>query len=110
MGDQIVVLPLDHVALLYFDGHRIELKIPHRNLSDSRCEDRCNGRCNSIGRSATIAFAPEIPRANQECATDDNRKPADDEQPNPRWSLTGVPPLSFSLRLSIHVCTSFIAS
>jgi hypothetical protein len=51
MRNQIVVLPLDHVSLLHLDGHRIKLKIPHRNLSDSRC----NGWCNSSGRSTAVA-------------------------------------------------------
>lgn len=106
MGHQIIVPPLDHVAALYLNGHRVKLKIAHRNLSDSRC----NGRCNSIGRRTVIGGTVGTPRANEECATDDNRKPADAEQPNPQCSLTGTSPVSFLLSLSIHVSTSFIAS
>jgi hypothetical protein len=50
MGDQVVVLPLNRLALLHLDIHRIKLKIPHRNLSDGRC----NGRCNGFSRSVVI--------------------------------------------------------
>ena len=82
MGDKVVVLPLDHFALLHLDGHRIKLKIPHRNLSD--------GRCNGFGRNATIAFAPEIPSANEECATDDDRKPTDADKPKSQHSVTST--------------------
>ena len=103
MGDQIVVLPLDHVALLYFEGHRIKLKIPHRNLSDSRCEDGCNGRCNSIGRSAAIACVARTPRANQECAADDDRKPADAEQPKSQHSATSARLASLAVNRSRHI-------
>ena len=103
MGDQIVVLPLDHVAVLYFEGHRIKLKIPHRNLSDSRCEDRCDGRCKSIGGSATIAFAFEIPRANQECATDDDRRPKDAEKPKSPHSATSARFAFLAVNRSMHI-------
>ena len=103
MGDQIVVLPLDHVALLYFEGHRIKLKIPHRNLSDSRCEDGRNGRCNRIGGGATIVFALEIPRANEERPNDDDRKPTDAEQPNSQNSATSARLALLAVNRSRHI-------
>ena len=85
MGDQIVVLPLDHVALFYLDGHRIKLKIPHGNLRDSRCESRCN----NMGRSATITLAPEIPRANK--------------KPKSPHSVTIARPAFFAANRSMHI-------
>ena len=99
MGDQIVVLPLDHVALFYLDGHRIKLKIPHGNLRDSRCESRCN----NMGRSATITLAPEIPRANKECATNDDREPTDAEKPKSQHSATIARPAFFAANRSMHI-------
>ena len=103
MRNKAVVFPFDGVALLHLNGHRIKLKIPHGNLRDSRCEDRCNGRCNNIGRSATIALAPEIPRANKECATDDDRKPTDAEKPKSQHSATSARLAFFAANRSMHI-------
>lgn len=90
MGDQIVVLPFDHVALLDLDRHRIKLKILHRNLNDGGGYGRFNG----FGRSVTIACAARISRA---CATDNYRKPADAEKPESQHSVTRARLASFSL-------------
>jgi len=93
MGDQIVVLPLDHVLLPHLDGRRIKLKIPHRNLSDGRC----NGKCNGFSRSVVIACAARTSRANEECATDDDHEPTDAEKPKSQHSVTRTRLALFSL-------------
>lgn len=90
MGNKIIVLPFHNIALPHLDRHRRKLKIPHENLRDSRWERICNGRCNRIGRSTTIVLVPYIPRANQECATDDERKPTDAENPKSQHSATSM--------------------
>lgn len=106
MRNKVVVFPFDGVALFHLNGHRRKLKITHGNLSDGRC----NQRCNRFSWCVVIAWAGRTPRATEECATDDDRKPADAEQPNPQCSLAGTRPVSFLLSRSIHVCTSFVAS
>ena len=106
MRDKVVVLPFDSVTLLHLNAHRRKLKITHGNLSDGRC----NRRCNRVSWYVVIAWAARISRATGECATDDDRKPADAEQPNPQCCITGRRPVSFFSSPSIHVCTSFIAS
>ena len=93
MGDQVVALPLNRVALLHLDVHRIKLKMPDRNLSDGRCNVRCNG----FSWHVVIACAARTPRANEECATDDDREPTDAEKPKSQHSVTRTRLALFSL-------------
>src|SRR6185437_7057365 len=99
MWDQIVVLPLDHLAFIHLVGHRIKLKIPYRNLNDSRC----NGGCKSIGRSVAIASVLKIPRANQERAADDDHEHRDSEKPKSQYSATSARLASLGLNYSMHI-------
>src|ERR1051326_6880467 len=105
MRNQIVVLPLDHLALRHLDVCGIKLETPHLNLSDSGWEGICDGRCSSIGRS-NITLAPEIPRANHECAADDYRKPTNAEKPKSQRSAPRARLAPFAVNRIMHILHS----
>ena len=78
MGNEIVVLPLDCLALQNFEGDRTKLNIPHR---DSR-------NCGRSGFGNNASISVEMARlANDEDSTDDDREPTGSEHPKPQHAM-----------------------
>jgi len=67
--------------------------MPDRNLSDGRS----NGRGNGFNWHVVIGCAARTPKANEECATDDDREPTDAEKPKSEHSVTRTRLALFSL-------------